>query len=138
MLKTHIKKLPYFIFTFLLFVLLPIAYHFFNNKSEAMINMVVIIFTTFTFIVSLIYSYNNEDFSYSFAIFTGICFLISCVIFWNFEIYIYALLYIFLSLCGQGSGYVVKKLVRFIKYLYVLVRRKKRNRKLVKNNKKNS
>ncbi|MDO4813926.1 MAG: hypothetical protein Q3988_02400 [Gemella sp.] len=123
MLKTHIQKLPYFIFSFLLFVILPIAYHFFTNKSEAMINILVIIFTLSTFLVSFVYSYNNEDFSYLFAIFTGACFLISCILFWNFEIFVYALLYIFLNLCGQGSGYVIKKLVRFIKYL--IAKRKK-------------
>lgn len=117
MLKTHIEKIPYFIFSFLLFTLLPISYHFFDNKAESIINILIIIFPVFTFFNAFIYSYRREDFSYFFTIFIGLCYLISCIIFWNFDLFVYVLLYAFLNLCGQGSGYSTKKIVTLIKYL---------------------
>lgn len=136
MVKKHIEKLPYLLSSLLLFIIMPFTYYFFNNKSEVLINLLIIIFPIVTYIVAFIYSYNKEDFSYLLSIVSGLLFLISCIILFNFEIYVYTLVYILVSLCGQGSGYWIKKLVNLIRYIQAK-RQPTQKKKIIGKNKKN-
>lgn len=113
--KLNYEKIPYLFFSLTTFLILPVFYYLFNNKSEVLIYMLLIIFPIISFLISYLYAYKLEDFSYTFSIIIGVFFLISCIIFWNFEIYVYIIIYIISSLCGQGTGFTIKKIVRKIK-----------------------
>lgn len=113
LIRQHTEKIPYLIFSTLIFIFLPFTYYIFDNKIQVLINSVIYIFSILAFAVSFAYSYQEEKFSYLFSLFLSAPFLISCIIFLNSEVIIYILMYIFLSLCGQGSGYSVKQIIKF-------------------------
>ena len=68
-----------------------------------------ILLSIISFLISFLYAYNKEDFSYIFSFIIGIFYIISCLIILNFDILIYGLGYIFFSLCGQGTGFLIGK-----------------------------
>lgn len=109
--RKFLEKVPYLIFAFFLFIILPICSYFISNKSGMIILLLLFIFPFISFVISLLYAYNNTDFSYLFAIIIGIFYLISCLVILNFDILIYGLGYIFFSLCGQGIGFLANRLI---------------------------
>lgn len=113
--NNHYNKIPYFLFSLCMYIILPFSYYIFNNKSEVLILMLLIIFPIKCFIISYLYSYNNYDFSYLLSIIIGMLFYLSCIILLNFDLYIYIIFYVFASLCGQGTGYCLKFIKNTIK-----------------------
>ena len=108
--KKFLEKVPYLIFSFFLFIILPLCSYFISNRSGMIIWLLLFLYPIVNFIISFLYAYNKEDFSYLFSILVGACYLLSCLIILNFDILIYGLLYIFFSLCGQGIGFLVRQL----------------------------
>ena len=108
--KKFLEKVPYFIFSFFLFIILPLCSYFISNRSGMIIWLLLFLYPIVNFIISFLYAYNKEDFSYLFSILVGAFYLLSCLIILNFDILIYGLLYIFFSLCGQGIGFLVRQL----------------------------
>ena len=108
--KKFLEKVPYLIFSFFLFIILPLCSYFISNKSGMIILLLIILYPVISFLISFLYAYNKEDFSYIFSFIIGIFYTISCLIILNFDILIYGLGYIFFSLCGQGVGFVVAQL----------------------------
>lgn len=113
--KKHLEKIPYLIFSLFIFITMPFSYYFLNNGSQVLINLILIIFPITTFLLSAIFSYLKEDFSYSFAILIGIFYFLTCIIILNFDVLVYSLLYIFSSLCGQGTGFTIKKIIKIFR-----------------------
>ncbi|MBF0714452.1 hypothetical protein HZY83_07160 [Gemella sp. GH3] len=107
--KKHLEKIPFLLFSLFLFITLPITYYIFDNSSQVLIILLLIIFPLINFTISLLFSYYKEDFSYSFSILIGIFYFSTCLILLNFDIAIYAIIYILASLCGQGTGFIFKK-----------------------------
>ena len=105
-----LEKVPYLIFSFFLFIILPLCSYFISNRSGMIIWLLLFLYPIVNFIISFLYAYNKEDFSYLFSILVGAFYLLSCLIILNFDILIYGLLYIFFSLCGQGIGFLVRQL----------------------------
>ena len=108
--KKFLEKVPYLIFSFFLFIILPLCSYFISNRSGMIIWLLLFLYPIVNFIISFLYAYNKEDFSYLFSILVGAFYLLSCLIILNFDILIYGLLYIFFSLCGQGIGFQVRQL----------------------------
>ena len=108
--KKFLEKVPYVIFSFFLFIILPLCSYFISNRSGMIIWLLLFLYPIVNFIISFLYAYNKEDFSYLFSILVGAFYLLSCLIILNFDILIYGLLYIFFSLCGQGIGFLVRQL----------------------------
>ena len=108
--KKFLEKVPYLIFSFFLFIILPLCSYFISNKSGMIILLLIILYPVISFLISFLYAYNKEDFSYIFSFIIGIFYIISCLIILNFDILIYGLGYIFFSLCGQGIGFLIGKL----------------------------
>ena len=108
--KKILEKVPYLIFSFFLFIILPLCSYFISNRSGMIIWLLLFLYPIVNFIISFLYAYNKEDFSYLFSILVGAFYLLSCLIILNFDILIYGLLYIFFSLCGQGIGFLVRQL----------------------------
>ena len=108
--KKFLEKVPYLIFSFFLFIILPLCSYFISNRSGMIIWLLLFLYPIVNFIISFLYAYNKEDFSYLFSILVGAFYLLSCLILLNFDILIYGLLYIFFSLCGQGIGFLVRQL----------------------------
>ena len=108
--KKFLEKVPYLIFSFFLFIILPLCSYFISNRSGMIIWLLLFLYPIVNFIISFLYAYNKEDFSYLFSILVGAFYLLSCLIILNFDILIYGLLYIFFSLCGQGIGFLVRQL----------------------------
>ena len=108
--KKFLEKVPYLIFSFFLFIILPLCSYFISNRSGMIILLLIIIYPVISFLISFLYAYNKEDFSYIFSFIIGIFYIISCLIILNFDILIYGLGYIFFSLCGQGIGFLIGKL----------------------------
>ena len=108
--KKFLEKVPYLIFSFFLFIILPLCSYFISNRSGMIILLLVFLYPVINFIISFLYAYNKQDFSYLFSILVGAFYLLSCLIILNFDILIYVLGYIFFSLCGQGVGFVVAQL----------------------------
>lgn len=108
--KKILEKVPYLIFSFFLFIILPLCSYFISNRSAMIILLLVFMYPIISFIISFLYAYNKRDFSYLFSILVGVFYLISCLIILNFDILIYGLGYIFFSLCGQGVGFLVGEL----------------------------
>ena len=108
--KKFLEKVPYLIFSFFLFIILPLCSYFISNRSGMIILLLIILYPVISFLLSFLYAYNKEDFSYLFSILVGAFYLLSCLIILNFDILIYGLLYIFFSLCGQGIGFLVRQL----------------------------
>ena len=108
--KKFLEKVPYLIFSFFLFIILPLCSYFISNRSGMIIWLLLFLYPIVNFIISFLYAYNKEDFSYLFSILVGAFYLLSCLIILNFDILIYCLLYIFFSLCGQGIGFLVRQL----------------------------
>ena len=108
--KKWLEKVPYLIFSFFLFIILPLCSYFISNRSGMIIWLLLFLYPIVNFIISFLYAYNKEDFSYLFSILVGAFYLLSCLIILNFDILIYGLLYIFFSLCGQGIGFLVRQL----------------------------
>ena len=108
--KKFLEKVPYLIFSFFLFIILPLCSYFISNKSGMIILLLIFMYPIVSFLISFLYAYNKEDFSYLFSILVGAFYLLSCLIILNFDILIYGLLYIFFSLCGQGIGFLVRQL----------------------------
>ena len=108
--KKFLEKVPYLIFSFFLFIILPLCSYFISNRSGMIICLLLFLYPIVNFIISFLYAYNKEDFSYLFSILVGAFYLLSCLIILNFDILIYGLLYIFFSLCGQGIGFLVRQL----------------------------
>ena len=108
--KKFLEKIPYLIFSFFLFIILPLCSYFISNRSGMIIWLLLFLYPIVNFIISFLYAYNKEDFSYLFSILVGAFYLLSCLIILNFDILIYGLLYIFFSLCGQGIGFLVRQL----------------------------
>ena len=108
--KKFLEKVPYLIFSFFLFIILPLCSIFISNRSGMIIWLLLFLYPIINFIISFLYAYNKEDFSYLFSILVGAFYLLSCLIILNFDILIYGLLYIFFSLCGQGIGFLVRQL----------------------------
>ena len=107
--KKFLEKVPYLIFSFFLFIILPLCSYFISNRSGMIIWLLLFLYPIVNFIISFLYAYNKEDFSYLFSILVGAFYLLSCLIILNFDILIYGLLYIFFSLCGQGIGFLVRQ-----------------------------
>ena len=112
--KKHLEKIPYLLFSLILFVIMPFTYYLLSNKSEVLLILLIIIFPLVNFIISFLFAYSKEDFSYIFSLLIGIFYLFTCILVWNFDIFIYSFFYIAASLCGQGSGFVIKKIVKGI------------------------
>ena len=110
--KKFLEKVPYLIFSFFLFIILPLCSYFISNKSGMIILLLIILYPVISFLISFLYAYNKEDFSYIFSFIIGIFYIISCLIILNFDILIYGFGYIFFSLCGQGTGFLIGKLHR--------------------------
>ena len=110
--KKFLEKVPYLIFSFFLFIILPLCSYFISNRSGMIIWLLLFLYPIVNFIISFLYAYNKEDFSYIFSFIIGIFYIISCLIILNFDILIYGLGYIFFSLCGQGTGFLIGKLHR--------------------------
>ena len=108
--KKFLEKVPYLIFSFFLFIILPLCSYFISNRSGMIILLLVFLYPVINFIISFLYAYNKQDFSYLFSILVGAFYLLSCLIILNFDILIYGLGYIFFSLCGQGTGFLIGKL----------------------------
>ena len=108
--KKFLEKVPYLIFSFFLFIILPLCSYFISNRSGMIIWLLLFLYPIVNFIISFLYAYNKEDFSYLFSILVGAFYLLSCLIILNFDILINGLLYIFFSLCGQGIGFLVRQL----------------------------
>ena len=108
--KKFLEKVPYLIFSFFLFIILPLCSYFISNRSGMIIWLLLFLYPIVNFIISFLYAYNKEHFSYLFSILVGAFYLLSCLIILNFDILIYGLLYIFFSLCGQGIGFLVRQL----------------------------
>ncbi len=108
--KKFLEKVPYLIFSFFLFIILPLCSYFISNRSGMIIWLLLFLYPIVNFIISFLYAYNKEDFSYLFSILVGAFYLLSCLIILNFDILIYGILYIFFSLCGQGIGFLVRQL----------------------------
>ena len=108
--KKFLEKVPYLIFSFFLFIILPLCSYFISNRSGMIIWLLLFLYPIVNFIISFLYAYNKEDFSYLFSILVGAFYLLSCLIILNFDILIYGLLYIFFSLCGQGIGFLANEL----------------------------
>ena len=108
--KKLLEKVPYLIFSFFLFIILPLCSYFISNRSGMIIWLLLFLYPIVNFIISFLYAYNKEDFIYLFSILVGAFYLLSCLIILNFDILIYGLLYIFFSLCGQGIGFLVRQL----------------------------
>ena len=108
--KKFLEKVPYLIFSFFLFIILPLCSYFISNRSGMIIWLLLFLYPIVNIIISFLYAYNKEDFSYLFSILVGAFYLLSCLIILNFDILIYGLLYIFFSLCGQGIGFLVRQL----------------------------
>ena len=108
--KKFLEKVPYLIFSFFLFIILPLCSYFISNRSGMIIWLLLFLYPIVNFIISFLYADNKEDFSYLFSILVGAFYLLSCLIILNFDILIYGLLYIFFSLCGQGIGFLVRQL----------------------------
>ena len=108
--KKFLEKVPYLIFSFFLFIILPLCSYFISNRSGMIIWLLLFLYPIVNFIISFLYAYNKEDFSYLFSILVGAFYLLSCLIILNFDILIYGLLYIFFSLCGQGICFLVRQL----------------------------
>ena len=108
--KKFLEKVPYLIFSFFLFIILPLCSYFISNRSGMIILLLIILYPVISFLISFLYAYNKEDFSYLFSILVGAFYLLSCLIILNFDILIYGLLYIFFSLCVQGIGFLVRQL----------------------------
>ena len=108
--KKFLEKVPYLIFSFFLFIILPLCSYFISNRSGMIIWLLLFLYPIVNFIISFLYAYNKEDFSYLFSILVGAFYLLSCLIILNFDILIYGLLYIFFSLCGQGIVFLVRQL----------------------------
>ena len=108
--KKFLEKVPYLIFSFFLFIILALCSYFISNRSGMIIWLLLFLYPIVNFIISFLYAYNKEDFSYLFSILVGAFYLLSCLIILNFDILIYGLLYIFFSLCGQGIGFLVRQL----------------------------
>ena len=108
--KKFLEKVPYLIFSFFLFIILPLCSYFISNRSGMIIWLLLFLYPIVNFIISFLYAYNKEDFSYLFSILVGAFYLLSCLIILNFDILIYGLVYIFFSLCGQGIGFLVRQL----------------------------
>lgn len=113
--KKFLEKVPYLIFSFFLFIILPLCSYFISNRSGMIIWLLLFLYPIVNFIISFLYAYNKEDFSYLFSILVGAFYLLSCLIILNFDILIYGLLYIFFSLCGQGIGFLVRQLRKYKK-----------------------
>ena len=107
--KKFLEKVPYLIFSFSLFIILPLCSYFISNRSGMIILLLIIVYPVISFLISFLYAYNKEDFSYIFSFIIGIFYSISCLIILNFDILIYGLGYIFFSLCGQGTGFLIGK-----------------------------
>ena len=112
--KKFLEKVPYLIFSFFLFIILPLSSYFISNRS-GMIILLIILYPVISFLISFLYAYNKEDFSYIFSFIIGIFYIISCLIILNFDILIYGLGYIFFSLCGQGTGFLIGKFRKYKK-----------------------
>ena len=108
--KKFLEKVPYLIFSFFLFIILPLCSYFISNRSGMIIWLLLFLYPIVNFIISFLYAYNKEDFSYLFSILVGAFYLLSCLIILNFDILIYGLGYVFFSLCGQGIGFLVRQL----------------------------
>ena len=108
--KKFLEKVPYLIFSFFLFIILPLCSYFISNRSGMIIWLLLFLYPIVNFIISFLYAYNKEDFSYLFSILVGAFYLLSFLIILNFDILIFGLLYIFFSLCGQGIGFLVRQL----------------------------
>ncbi|MGX7111652.1 hypothetical protein [Gemella cuniculi] len=108
--KKFLEKVPYLIFSFFLFIILPLCSYFISNKSGMIILLLIFMYPVISFFISFLYAYNKDDFSYLFSIIIGVFYLISCLIILNFDILIYGLGYVFFSLCGQGVGFLIGKL----------------------------
>lgn len=110
--KNFLEKVPYLIFSFFLFIILPLCSYFISNKSGMIILLLLFAFPIISFFISFLYSFNKDDFSYLFSIIIGVFYLLSCLIILNFDILLYGLGYIFFSLCGQGIGFLTKQIVK--------------------------
>ncbi|AME09972.1 MULTISPECIES: hypothetical protein [Gemella] len=108
--QKFLEKVPYLIFSFFLFIILPLCSYFISNKSGMIILLLIFIYPIVSFCISFLYAYSKLDFSYIFSLIIGIFYLISCTIILNFDILIYGLGYIFFSLCGQGVGFLIGQL----------------------------
>jgi hypothetical protein len=110
MMKKFLEKVPYLIFSFFLFIILPLCSYFISNKSGMIILLLIFMYPIVSFVISFLYAYNKKDFSYLFSFIIGFFYLISCLIILNFDILIYGLGYVFFSLCGQGIGFLANEL----------------------------
>ena len=108
--KKFLEKVPYLIFSFFLFIILPLCSYFISNKSGMIILLLIFMYPIVSFVISFLYAYNKKDFSYLFSFIIGFFYLISCLIILNFDILIYGLGYVFFSLCGQGIGFLANEL----------------------------
>ena len=108
--KKFLEKVPYLIFSLFLFIILPLSSYFISNRSGMIILLLIILYPVISFLISFLYAYNKEDFSYIFSFIIGIFYIISCLIILNFDILIYGLGYVFFSLCGQGIGFLANEL----------------------------
>ena len=130
--KKFLEKVPYLIFSFFLFIILPLCSYFISNRSGMIIWLLLFLYPIVNFIISFLYAYNKEDFSYLFSILVGAFYLLSCLIILNFDILIYGLLYIFFSLCGQGIGFLVRQLRKNKKSTKKVSKNKKSTKKVSK------
>ena len=85
--KKFLEKVPYLIFSFFLFIILPLCSYFISNKSGMIILLLIFMYPIVSFVISFLYAYNKKDFSYLFSFIIG-----------------------FFSLCGQGIGFLANEL----------------------------
>ena len=104
--KKFLEKVPYLIFSFFLFIILPLCSYFISNKSGMIMLLILFIFPAVSFCISLLYAYNKLDFSYLFSIIIGIFYVLACLIMLNFDLLWFGALSVFFSLCGQGIGFL--------------------------------
>ena len=105
--KKFLEKVPYLIFSFFLFIILPLCSYFISNKSGMIILLILFVFPVISFFISALYAYNKNDFSYLFSFIIGLFYLLSCIIILNFDLLWFALLSVFFSLSGQGIGFLI-------------------------------
>jgi len=73
--KKFLEKVPYLIFSFFLFIILPLCSYFISNRSGMIILLLIILYPVISFLISFLYAYNKEDFSYIFSFIIGIFYI---------------------------------------------------------------
>ena len=104
------KMLPYLSVFVLAFYVVPlICIKITPPYSEGLIVILLTVLPAICFIVSLVYGILNKfkPFQLLFPIFVSILFIPAMFIFYNSSAWIYLFVYMVITFCGNGIGYII-------------------------------